>query len=95
VLTLEGEAFDSRPTDISWFIEKGYDERMPIGLYELYVLPTHEPFPGDYRTKDEIRRDVIENILMEQNHPDPKAEAVRIINAGDGPAFFAANNEDW
>jgi hypothetical protein len=95
VLTLEGEPLDTRPADISWFTTCGYDDRQKVMLAELPVLPTHEAFPGDYRSKTEIRRDVIINILREQRHSAPDIEAARIIAADEGPAFFAANGETW
>ena len=95
VLTLEGEPFDTRPTDISWFTTCGYNDLQKILLPEIHTLPTHEPFPGDYRSKLEIRQDVITNILTEQHHAAPAAEAARIVAADEGPAFFAAHGEEW
>jgi hypothetical protein len=95
VLTLEGEPFDARPVDISWFAGCGYDEERVFSLPSIPVLPTHEAFPGDYRTRDEIRRDVIENILTEEGHSAPRQEADRIMAAGEGQAFFEAHGERW
>ena len=95
VLTLAGMPYDSRPVDIGRFATYGYNEERTIDLVELPVLPTHEPFPGDYRTKDEIRRDAIENMLCEDGHANPHAEAMRIFAAGQGPSFFAAHGEEW
>jgi hypothetical protein len=95
VLTLDGEPFDARPVDISWFATLGYFEKRTIILPEIPFLPTHEAWPGDYRTKEEIRRDVIVSILSGQGHDDPTVEALRILESGEGPHFFAANGEDW
>lgn len=95
VLTLEGEPLDPRPVDISWFCDCEYDERRPIVLLSIPALPTHEAFPGDYRTKDEIRRDVIENVLTAEQHPEPRGEANRIMAAGEGPAYFQSCGEEW
>jgi hypothetical protein len=95
VLTLSGEPHDSRPVDISWFAACGYNEQRSIFLPHIPILPTHEAFPGDYRTRNEIRRDSIKNILVEEEHPAPDEEAKRIIAAGDGPGFLAAHGEKW
>ncbi|MFA6165419.1 MAG: hypothetical protein WC700_02305 [Gemmatimonadaceae bacterium] len=95
VLTLAGEPYDPRPVDIGWFTTCGYSEERIIDLPEIPVLPTHEPFPGDYRTKDEIRRDALECMLREDGHADPVAEAQRILADGGGPTFFAAHGEEW
>jgi hypothetical protein len=95
VLTLCGEPLDPRPVSISWFGGCEYDERRTVDLPQIPVLPTHEVLPGDYRTKDEIRCDVIMNILKEHGHPAPKTEASRIMAAGEGPAFFTRHGEDW
>lgn len=95
VLTLSGEPYDARPVDISHLTTFGYNEHRSIDLPHIPVLPTHEPFPGDYRTKDEIRRDAIENMLGEDRHPDAYNEARRIFAAGEGPAFFADHGEEW
>jgi hypothetical protein len=95
VLTLSGEPFDARPVSISWFAGCGYDEVRIIDLPHIPILPTHLAVPCDYRTKDEIRRDVIVNILTEQEHATPQDEAARIMAAGEGPEFFAEHEEDW
>ena len=95
VLTLGGEPFDSRPVSIAWFGSCGYDERRMVDLPHIPILPTHEALPCDYRTQYEIRRDVIVNILTEQEHPTPHEEAVQIMESGKGPEVFAAHGEDW
>ena len=95
VLTLAGEPLDDRPVDISWFAACAPDDRRAIELAHLPALPTHEAFPGDYRTKDEIRRDAIVNVLTERGHPSARSEAERIMAAGEGPAFFLGCGEEW
>lgn len=95
VLTLAGEPYDSRPVDISGFTELGFEERRVAELPFIPVLPTHEPFPGDYRSKNEIRRDFITNVLTERGSPDPVGEAMRILESGQGPSFLEAEGEDW
>ncbi|MEP7383962.1 MAG: hypothetical protein ABI910_19945, partial [Gemmatimonadota bacterium] len=61
VLTVSGEPFDPRPCDIGWFTTCSFNEERDVAVPRLHVLPTHEAFPGDYRTKNEIRRDMIVN----------------------------------
>lgn len=95
VLTLDGQPIDNRPVDIGWFATCGFEEQREITLSHIPVLPTHEGFPGDYRTKDEIRRDVIENFLSQEGHPRARDEAARIFAVGGGPGFFAAHGEEW
>jgi hypothetical protein len=95
VLTIAGEPLDSRPVDTSWFTACGYDEKRSIDLDHLPVLPTHEPFPGDYRTRSEIRRDFVINTLIAEGHGSPDAEADRIIASGEGPEFMRARGEEW
>jgi hypothetical protein len=95
VLTLGGEPLDPRPVDIAWFGSSAYDEQRVIDLPQIPVLPTHEALPGDYRSKDEIRRDMITNVLIEQHHPTPQLEAARIMASGEGPVFFSQHGEDW
>jgi hypothetical protein len=46
--------------DITFFRRYHYGEFAVINL-RLPVLPTHLPLPGDYRTKDQIQRDVEQN----------------------------------
>jgi len=95
VLTIEGQPLDDRPVAVGHLLECAVDEERLIEVPAIPVLPTHEPFPGDYRTKNEIRRDVIENILVEQGHPAPRLEAARIMAAGEGERFFELHGEDW
>lgn len=95
VLTVAGKPLDSRPVDISWFTACAYDEKRPVNLDHIPVLPTHEPFPGDYRTRDEIRRDFIVNTLEAEGHSSPEAEADRIMASGEGPEFIRARGEEW
>lgn len=95
VLTVAGDPLDPRPVDISWFTACAYGERRPIDLDHVPILPTHEPFPGDYRTKDQIRRDFIINTLTAEGHGAPETEADRIVREGEGPGFFSARGEEW
>lgn len=95
VLTLSGEPLDPRPVSISWFGSCAYDEQRVVDLPHITILPTHEALPGDYRSKDGIRRDVIINVLTEQDHPKPDLEAARIMASGEGPDFFSKHGVDW
>lgn len=95
VLTFEGEPHDSRPVDISWFTQCGYEERRRVRLDQIPILPTHEAFPGDYRTKDEIRCEIIQNVLTEQGQEGARVEADRIMSSGNARAFFEANDISW
>lgn len=95
VLTLSGEPFDPRPVDISWFTACQYGYKCPVALDHIPTLPTHQPFPGDYRSRDEIRRDYILDTLASEGHTSPDIEAARILAAGEGPAFMAAHGEQW
>jgi hypothetical protein len=95
VLTVSGQPLDSRPIDISRFTLCSYATEERIDLASIPILPTHLALPGDYRSADEIRRDVIENILIEQDHPNAASEAVRIMEQGEGQRFFEIHGEDW
>ena len=95
VLTLDGEPLDDRPVDIAWFSRCTYDERCSIDLSQFPWLPTHEPFPGDYRSKFEIRRDTIENVLIEEGHPSPHERADEIMREGGGELFHRLHGETW
>jgi hypothetical protein len=95
VLSLAGGRADPRPIDISWFLTCRYDEERTIDLEHIPVLATYLPFPADYRTRNEIRRDWIENTLGRQNHPTPRDEAERIMAAGEGADFMRDHGGDW
>jgi len=66
-----------------------------IAIPELHVLPTHEALPGDYRTRDEIRFDVIVNILIEEGHADPSTQAKRLFDSSEAKGFLAQHGEPW
>ncbi len=95
VLTVAGQPLDDRPVDISWFTACGFDEKQPVDLDHIPILPTHLPFPGDYRSRDEIRRDFIINTLTAEGHSAPEAETDRILASGEGPSFCSARGEEW
>jgi hypothetical protein len=95
LLTLTDTVVDARPLRISWFATVGYDEQREIRLNNLPLLPVHEGFPADYRSKDEIRRDIIVNILEEQGHDDARAEADRMMACGLARQFLQDHGEDW
>lgn len=95
VLTVRGNPLDPRPADIASFTLASYDDRQAIALPSIPVLPTILALPGDYRSADEIRCDVIENILRENNRPNASAEAHQIMERGEGESFFAMHGEDW
>lgn len=57
VLTLDSDPPDKRLFEITHFAKYGYYEFLDTEI-RLPVLPTHLSYPGDYRTKDEINRDV-------------------------------------
>lgn len=65
VMTIDSGCPDERLTDISFFSQYDYDERKDISI-QFNLLPTHLALPGDYRTPEEIQRDIIINTLREQ-----------------------------
>jgi hypothetical protein len=95
LLTISGDPIDPRPASIGWFAECGYDEERVIEIPELHVLPTHEAIPGDFRTRDEIRFDMVVNMLIEDGHADPTSEARRIFDSGRAREFFVNHREAW
>ena len=60
VLMFAPDPPDSRLIDITPFARYDYNEFAVMNL-QLPVLETHLPLPGDYRTRDEIERDVRTN----------------------------------
>jgi len=50
---------DPRPYDISYFAEFGYDEFKVLPL-SLPVLPVSTPFPADYRSAEQVKKEVEE-----------------------------------
>ncbi len=66
VLTLDGERpLDRRLVEISHFASYEYNEEVNVPLH-LPVLPTHGLFGADYRTQEEIDRQVVEGRSMGQ-----------------------------
>lgn len=55
VLTLNSNPPDQRLVEISRFADYSYYDRDTLH-FDLPVLPTYLPVPGDYRTKEEINR---------------------------------------
>ena len=56
LLTVDSSSPDARLFDLTPFKHYNYGEFAVLNL-KLPVLPTHVPFPGDYRSLDEIERD--------------------------------------
>jgi hypothetical protein len=56
VMTIDSEPPDDRVIEITHFGKYYYRDNIDLSL-NLPVLPTHLPFPGDYRDKDQIYRD--------------------------------------
>jgi hypothetical protein len=65
VMTLESEVPDNRPVDISFFANYSYNDFKEFSL-RLPVLPIYTYLPGDYRTSEEVLRDVAKNIMEEK-----------------------------
>lgn len=59
-----GNAKYDKLTDITWFDEYGYDEKVDIP-FQLPILERNVPFPADYRTSLEIEYDRIKNQVEE------------------------------
>ncbi|NOR52736.1 MAG: hypothetical protein GQ536_01415 [Candidatus Aminicenantes bacterium] len=53
MMTINSDPPDPRIVEITHFSRYGYDE-FDTKAMRIPVLPTHLPFPGDYRTKEEI-----------------------------------------
>jgi hypothetical protein len=68
---------------------------MQVDVSGMPLLQTLEPFPGDYRTKNEIRRDIARNILEEERHDNAAAEAERLMASGEARAFLESHAEEW
>ncbi len=60
VMTIDSEPPDDRLFEITHFARYEYCELAELGL-DLPVLPVHTPFPGDYRTKEEINKQIQQN----------------------------------
>ena len=65
VMTIESEVPDNRPVDISFFANYSYNDFKEISL-RIPVLPLSTYFPGDYRTREDVMKDVAKNLLEEQ-----------------------------
>lgn len=53
MLTINSECPDKRLTDISHFASYSYDDEVSFKVL-LNILPVNTPYPGDYRSKNEI-----------------------------------------
>ena len=60
VMTFNSMPLDKRLFEITHFSTYGYDE-FKVMTVKMPVLPTHLYFPGDYRTKEQIIKDVKRN----------------------------------
>lgn len=60
VMTIDSKPPDDRLFEITHFAGYEYGELAELAL-DLPVLPVHTPFPGDYRTKEEIKRQIQQN----------------------------------
>lgn len=72
LLATGGPLPDSRPRDISDFADYGDAERIDLHR-RLPVLQTHTPIPGDYRTAEQLLRDMRQSELAAAGHPDSEA----------------------
>ena len=59
VMTIDDEPHEKRLVEITHFSRYGYNEFAVFPL-QLPVLPTHLWFPGDYRTKEEIIKGMLD-----------------------------------
>lgn len=65
LLTFNSPPPDRRLFDISHFAKYGYEE-FSVQELRLPALPIHTMFPGDYRTKEEVRETIRQNELLDQ-----------------------------
>ena len=71
VLSFGLEPLDNELTDISFFAKYSYDYRRSFYL-KLPVNPVHTWYPGDYRSKEEIRNNFEENTQIEKEIQERK-----------------------
>lgn len=69
LMTIESGPPDDRLCEITQFTRYRYDERRDLEL-KLPVLPTHFPVLGDYRSADEIKKDLRRGVEAEQDETD-------------------------
>jgi hypothetical protein len=55
VMTIDSEPPDERLAEITHFVRYGYGE-FAVNEQHFPVLPVFTPYPGDYRTQDEIKK---------------------------------------
>lgn len=65
ILSFGLEPLDSELTDISFFAKYPYDDWTSLHL-KLPVCPVHTWYPGDYRSKKQIRNNFEENTQIEK-----------------------------
>jgi hypothetical protein len=63
VMTVDSEPPDDRLFEITHFAQCGYGEFADFS-FELPLLPVHTMFPGDYRTQDEIVKQMEESSAL-------------------------------
>lgn len=63
VFTINSPKPDHRLTEITHFVKFGYNE-LTEHYQRFSTLPTHLPFPLDYRTKEEIAKDIIKGKMI-------------------------------
>lgn len=80
VMSLGGTPFDRRPEEISDFTQFDYDEAITLNR-RFPVLPTHWMMPGDYRTLEQIARDVEINEAAARGSQDPEADADAVLRS--------------
>ncbi len=71
VLSFGLEPLDKEFTDISFFAKYPYDDWTSLHL-KLPVYPVHTWHPGDYRSKEQLRRNFEENTRIEQENQERK-----------------------
>ena len=80
VMMVQSKSVDRRPhdkrlVDISYFANYAYRQYHPVYL-KLPVLPIHTYLPGDYRTKEQVARDVQENKRKAQEMANMAFQAI-------------------
>ena len=74
VLSFGLESLDSKLADISFLAKYRYDDWTSIHL-KLPVFPVNTWYPGDYRSKEQLRRNFEKNSQIEkENHERKQAE---------------------
>jgi hypothetical protein len=62
VMTFDKKIPDNRLVDITFFKNYKYNQWLDIPL-KMFVLPVYTRMPGDYRSEEEVKKTIEENLL--------------------------------